>query len=560
MKRQAELNRTRLNFMIAMIVFMAFVLVSRIVFLQVFNRDFLQNEGEARYLRTIEVHANRGMILDRNNKPLAISTPVDSIWVNPSEVNLDDVNITKFTKVVGITRQEFVDIVKGRSDKNFVYIKRKVEPAVTDQVKRLNLDGVYLQREYRRYYPSGEITSHIIGFTNVDDQGQEGLELAFNDWLTGHKGKVRLIKDRLGRYVEEVERIKTAETGKNLILSIDRRVQYLAYRELKAAILRHNAVSGTIVILNAKTAEVVALVNQPSFNPNNRSEMSPEVYRNRAVTDVFEPGSTLKPFTIATALKSGLYRPTTIVDTSPGEYNIGNDVVKDVRNYGKIDLSTIIQKSSNVGASKIALSLPAGQFWETFALVGFGAPTGNQFPGESHGILKDYGSWSEFEQATLSFGYGISVTPLQLAHAYTIFAGDGRLRPVSFLKTTQEEQDKLASDPIFTRQVISDVRSMLEQVTGVGGTATTAQVNGYRVAGKTGTVKKIVNGVYSENKYLALFAGMIPASDPELVMVVVINEPRNGRYYGGQVAAPVFSKVMTGAVRILDIPPDQARD
>lgn len=532
------------------------LLLFRAFDLHIFSKDFLQEEGAARHLRTVTLSAHRGVISDRHGEPLAISTPVDSVWVNPAEFATAQKRWSDIAAVLELTRASLQKTVSSRKDKEFVYLRRRIDPNMADKVRALDIPGVYLQREYRRYYPAGEVAGHILGFTNIDDKGQEGLELAYNDWLSGKNGSKRVIKDRLGHIVEDVERISSPEPGKGLTLSIDRRIQYLAYRELKAAVQAHGARSGAAVVLDARTAEVLAMVNQPTFNPNNRVGLNGKFYRNRAVTDVFEPGSTIKPFTIAAALKSGRYQANSLVDTSPGFYTLGEHTVKDPRDYGRIDLSTVIQKSSNVGASRIALSLPAGEFWETFALLGFGAPTGSGFPGESYGSLRDYASWSSFEQATMSFGYGLSVTPLQLAHAYTILAHDGRLRPVSFNRINRQQADERAGDAVFDEYTLKAVRRMMEGVVSVAGTGKRARIAGYRVAGKTGTVKKLAASGYSEDRHIAVFAGMVPASAPRLVMVVMVDEPTRGEYYGGRVAAPVFSRVMSGALRLLDVPPD----
>ena len=405
-----------------------------------------------------------------------------------------------------------------------------------------------------RYYPASEVTAHVVGFTDIDDQGQEGLELAYNDWLQGTPGSKRVIKDRLGRIVEDVESIQPSSPGKDLTLSIDRRIQYLAYRELKAAVQQHKARSGSAVLLDVKTGEILAMVNQPSYNPNNRKHMRSSQYRNRAITDVFEPGSTIKPFTIATALESGKYSPTTLIDTTPGYYKIGSYTVHDHINYGVINVTRVITKSSNVGASKIALSLDPERIWSMFNRVGFGSVSASAFPGESAGLMTHYSRWHDIERATMSFGYGLSVTPLQLAHAYSILAADGINRPVSLLKQTRPvEGQRVISAPV-TQQV----RAMMETVISKEGTGSRASVQGYRVAGKTGTVHKSAAGGYSVDRYISVFAGMAPASKPRLVLVVMINEPEGEEYYGGQVAAPVFSSMMSGALRLMNIAPDNA--
>lgn len=527
-------------------------LLWRAVDLQLSDKEFLQGQGDARHLRVVEIAAHRGKLLDRNEEPLAISTPVQSVWVNPGELARDRGHWPALTRLLGLDGDELHRLIAERMDREFVYLRRHIEPDLAARVEALGAAGVYLQQEYRRYYPMGEVAGHVLGFTNVDDEGQEGLELAYDDWLAGVDGAKRVLRDRLGRIVEDVERIRAPRPGRDLVLSLDRRIQYLAYRALKGAVQRNRARAGSAVVLDARTGEVLAMVDQPSYNPNNRADRVSDRYRNRAVTDVFEPGSSIKPFTIAAALESGRYRPHTFVDTSPGFYHIGRYTVRDVRNYGRIDLATVIKKSSNVGASRIALSLEPRALWEMLTHVGFGRVTGSGFPGESGGILTHFFDWSEIHRATLAFGYGLSVTPLQLAHAYTAIASGGRLRPVHFQRVDAPE----AGRRVMSRSTALEVRRMLEGVVSAGGTGQRAAVPGYRVAGKTGTVQKSVAGGYAEDRYLAVFAGMAPASDPRLVTVVVIDEPRNGAYYGGLVAAPVFSEIMSGALRLLAVPPD----
>lgn len=527
-------------------------LLFRAVDLQVRNNEILKDHGDARALRVVEIPAHRGMITDRNGESLAISTPVNSIWAVPQKVMTADPDLGQLAEYLQVDEEELASLLKDRIGRKFVYLKRHVAPALAGQIMLLDIPGISLQREYRRYYPAGEVTSHVVGFTNIDDSGQEGLELAYDSWLKGSPGSKRVLKDRLGRIVENIESITTPDPGNELVLAIDRRVQYLAYRELKTAVNYHKARAGTLVILDVKTGEILAMVGQPSYNPNNRMGLKSGNYRNRALTDVFEPGSTLKPFTIATALESGLYEPKTTVDTRPGFFKVGNYTIRDYRDYGVIDLATVIKKSSNVGASKIALSLEPFDFWSTLSNVGFGQATGSGFPGESSGYLNPYNNWSEVEQAAMSYGYGISVTALQLAQAYMIFATDGMMLPVSFLKVTEPVNETR----IFSAKVARQVRSMLETVVEKGGGGHKASIEGYRVAGKTGTARKVKAGGYSEDRHLSLFAGMVPASNPRLVAVVIIDEPKGEQYYGGLVAAPVFSNVMGGALRLLDIPPD----
>ena len=530
----------------------ACVLAWRAFDLQILQQESLRGHGDARSIRVVNIPSHRGMIMDRNGEPLAISTPVHSIWTTPSELLQSGSDFGPLAKLLGMKTQQLKNILTERSGRKFVYLKRHVKPELEQKIMALNLPGIYRDREYRRYYPAGEVTGHIVGFTNIDDQGQEGLELAYDQWLQGKDGKKRVLKDRLGRIIENIESIEPAANGKDLKLSIDRRIQYLAYRELKAAVTHHQARSGSLVILDAKTGEVMAMVNQPSYNPNNRSGLKSDHFRNRAVTDLFEPGSTMKPFTIMAALDSGQYDVTTKINTTPGFHKVGTHVIRDIHNYGEIDIPSVIQKSSNVGASKIALSLEPSFLWKNFSRLGFGQPTGSGYPGESSGRLDGYNNWSEVELATLSFGYGLSVTNLQLAQAYSVIASDGLLLPVSFTKAT----DTITARRVMSAEVTRQVRTMMESVTQAGGTGQRAAVMGYRVAGKTGTVHKSTRGGYAEDRYISLFAGMAPASNPKLVMVVMVDEPKSGQYYGGQVAAPVFSKVMDGAMRILNLSPD----
>ena len=528
------------------------LLMWRAVDLHVLNRDFLQGHGDTRALRTVEIPAHRGMITDRNGEPLAISTPVSSIWATPRKVMASGTDLAPLARSLEIPVDELKRELQDRAGRDFVYLKRQIEPSLAGKMMSLDIPGISMVREDRRYYPSGEISAHVIGFTNIDDIGQEGIELAYDDWLRGKPGSKKVLQDRLGRIVADVESIRTAEPGKNLELSIDQRIQYLAYRELKAAVSTHKARSGALVILDARTGEVLAMVGQPSYNPNNRNGLKGEYFRNRVVTDVFEPGSTIKAFIIAAALESGQYTPDTMIDTRPGYFKVGNHTIRDHNNYGVIDVATVIQKSSNVGASKIALSLEPSKLWDTLTSVGFGITSGSGFPGEASGYLAPSNNWSEVELATIAFGYGISVTLMQLAQAYMVLATDGMMLPVSFVKSTQPPVGKR----VMPADIASQLRDMLAAVVQKEGTGQRAAVAGYSVAGKTGTIHKAESGGYSENRYLSLFAGMAPVKDPRLVMVVMIDEPRGEEYYGGQVAAPVFSKVMAGTLRLLDIAPD----
>ena len=524
-------------------------LVARAVNLQIVDTEFLQDQGEARYLREVVVPTRRGNILDRNGEPLAVSTPVDSVWVNPKVLLQSPGDIEPLANVLGVDADEIERRLTQRSTREFVWLRRRLHPDVADQIKSLKLHGVFLQKEYRRFYPAGEVTSHVIGFTNIDDIGQEGLELAYNDWLQGKPGLKRIIRDRRGRTIEHVEMVKESVPGHDLSLTIDRRLQYLAYRELKRTVLKHGARSGSVVLLDVKSGEVLAMVNQPSYNPNH-SNMDSEGLRNRAITDVFEPGSVMKPFAVASALETGRWTPTTQIDTTPGTINVSGHTISDHRNYGPIDVTRLITKSSNVAATKIALDLEPEHMWNTYDRFGFGDVTGTGFPGESAGVLRNHRRWRRVEQATLAYGYGISVTVLQLAEAFAALADEGRLRRPSLVMGATNPPESVL-DPTIARQVAA----MLETVTGPEGTGKNARVENYRVSGKTGTSRKASASGYA-SRYIASFAGFVPSSDPELVGVVMINDPSGGQYYGGLVAAPLFSTIMTGALRLLDIPPD----
>jgi len=527
------------------------LLSMRAIELQVFQHDFLLQKGNAHQTRVVKISAHRGKILDRYGEPLAISTPVDSIWVNPREVKLTPTTVSHLSRILGVKQESIRARVEGRADKGFVYLKRQVPPSIAKQVKTLKLSGVRVDREYRRYYPMGEVFGHLLGFTNVDDQGQEGIELAYDNWLAGLSGSKRVIREGRGRVIDDVELIQSAKPGQDLRLSIDGRIQYLAYRELKSAVKANKAKSGSVVVIDPQTGEILAMANQPSFNPNNRSQFRSELYRNRALKDVFEPGSTAKPFTIAAALESGAFMPASVVDTSPGYYQVSGFPIKDSKDLGKLDLGAIISLSSNVGASKIALQLAPEQLWDVFQKLGFGQPTGTGFPGEVGGVLRDYSQWYPLDRATLAFGYGFSVTALQLAQAYSVIAADGVYRPLSLLASAQSAE----ATPVLSPQSSLAVRKMMQQVVQPGGTGSRASVEGYEVAGKTGTARKAVNGGYAKDRYVAVFAGMVPADAPRLVTVVVIHEPSAGKFYGGEVAAPVFSRIMSGALRQLNVPP-----
>lgn len=554
MKMEMPVGAWRRWFVMSLLLIGAAGLVWRSVYLQWVDRDFLQNQGDARHLRVMELVANRGVIMDRNNEPLAISTPVDSVWVNPKVflVNASVNDLHNLAKLLEMKPAELKEKIGQRRDREFVYVKRRVAPELAQRVEQLGLPGVALQREYRRYYPMAEAAGHVVGFTSVDDEGQEGIELAFDEQLRGTRGAMRVLRDSLGNVVENVESIAEPQPGRDLVLSIDRRIQYLAYRELKAAVQTHRAKSASAVILDVQTGEVLAMVNQPAFNPNNRASFDTTHYRNRAVTDLFEPGSTMKSFTMAAALDAGKITPRTTIDTAPGYYRLGRNTIRDAIDYGTIDVATILQKSSNVGTTKIALSMTPEQLWKMFNRVGFGAVSGSGFPGEAGGVIGDYWRWKQIQQASHSYGYGMSVTALQLARAYGVLAADGILKPVSFVKVDEVPQGERVMPAAVARQV----RGMLESVVADKGTGKLARVSGYRVSGKTGTVHRSSNGGYDDDRFSALFAGMAPATKPRLAMVVVIHEPSGNEYHGGSVAAPVFGKVMAGALRLLNVAPD----
>jgi cell division protein FtsI (penicillin-binding protein 3) len=524
-------------------------LVARAVNLQIVDTEFLQKEGEARYLRDVVVPTRRGNILDRNGEPLAVSTPVDSVWVNPKVLLQHHEDIEPLADVLGVDADDIERRLTQRSNREFVWLRRRLHPDVATEIESLRLSGVFLQKEYRRFYPGGEVTSHVIGFTNIDDVGQEGLELAYNDWLQGKPGMKRIIRDRLGRTVETVEIVRESEPGHDLSLTIDRRLQYLAYRELKRTVLKHGARSGSVVLLDIRNGDILAMVNQPSYNPNH-SDIDSEGLRNRAITDVFEPGSVMKPFAVAAALETGRYTPDTPIDTTPGTIRVTGHTISDHHNYGPIDVTRIITKSSNVGATKLALDMEAEHMWNTYVRFGFGDVTGTGFPGESAGVLRDHSRWRTVEQATLSYGYGISVTALQLAEAFAALADKGRLRRPSLILGGGNPPVSVL-EPKIARQVAA----MLETVTGPEGTGKAARVENYRVSGKTGTSRKASAAGYA-SRYIASFAGFAPSSEPRLAAVVVVNDPSGEHYYGGQVAAPLFAEVMAGALRLMDVPPD----
>jgi cell division protein FtsI (penicillin-binding protein 3) len=540
-------------FVLGMLALGGVALVARAVYLQVIDQDFLEKQGDARILRTAKLSANRGMILDRNGEALAVSTPVDTVWADPRKLAQVPHEFPRLAKALDRDPQWLARRVTSNLNREFIYLVRHMRPQDAAKVKALGIPGVDTLREYRRYYPAGEVTGHLLGFTNVDDVGQEGLELAFDQWLGGEPGEKRVMRDSLGRTIEDIERIRAPRPGQDLVTSIDLRVQYLAYRELKAAVQANHARSGSVVVLDVQTGEVLAMVNQPAFNPNDREQYAASRYRNRATNDFFEPGSSIKPFVYASAFESGRYHPDTLIETGPGMMRVGIKTVKDKHNLGTIDVTTALAKSSNVAVAKVALSLRPQDMRGTLERLGFGSVTGSGFPGESAGILTSAEHWRPIGQATISYGYGLSVTPLQLAQAYAVLASGGVRRPVSLRKVDVPPEGEHVLDEGVARELVS----MMEEVVGDAGTARRARVMGYRVAGKTGTAWKASDtGGYTTNKYMAVFGGVVPASNPRLAAVVVIDEPSGGAYYGGEVAAPVFSAVMSGALRLLAIAPD----
>jgi cell division protein FtsI (penicillin-binding protein 3) len=552
---QAKGYRWRSLLVLALIVLGAAGLAARAVELQLLDHGFLAKQGDDRSMRVVKIAAHRGAITDRNGEPLAMSTPVDSIWVNPQEINDNIDQLPKLAKALQQDPQSLARRITSNLDREFLYLERHMPPEQAALVKSLGIPGVYSLREYRRFYPAGEVSGHVVGFTTIDDQGQEGLELGYDQSLNGEDGAKRVLQDLYGHSVENVESIRAPRPGRDLATSIDLRIQYLAYRELKSAMKEYQARAGSVIVVDCDTGEVLAMVNQPSYNPNDREQLKPDLYRNRAATDIFEPGSSIKPFIIAAALASGQYRPDSVIDTSPGLIRVGIKQFEDEHNLGAIDLTTVLAKSSNVGTAKVALSLKPEQIWNTLSSLGFGQVTGSNYPGESAGLLSNYSHWRPIGIATLSHGYGISVTPLQLAHAYATIGAGGIRRPISFEKVSGPVAGERVMDPKVARSLVQ----MMEQVIS-GGTGKRAAVVGYRVAGKTGTAWKSFEGGYSTDKYMATFAGLVPASHPKLATVIVIDEPSGNLFMAADVAAPVFSNILSGALRLMDIPPDDLQN
>lgn len=555
MKTQKSATFIAWRFYLLQVVILVIVLglFARLVDLTIFQQKFLKEQGNSRFLRIFTSPSFRGMIRDRNGYPLAISTTVYSIWLNPEEFIDSEKNLNSLSENLDIKKTALISLLKLYKAKNrtFMYLKRDVSPEVKEKIKALAIPGVYTEQNYKRFYPESEVTSHVIGFTNVDDQGQEGLELAYNEWLSGTSGKKKVIQDRLGRVIATLQDIQKQKPGKDLILSINNRLQYIAYRELLFGVKKNLAAAGSVIILDVKTGEILAMVNQPSFNPNNRFN-SRESIRNRAVTDTFEPGSTIKAFSIACALNTGLYKPDTIINTFPGWINVAHHLVRDEHRKGPMSVTQILQYSSNVGVTKLILNTPSNQLWHLLHQVGFGENTGLGFPGERTGALVKRSKWPPFTLATLAFGYGLSVTPLQLAHAYAILANDGIKLPLSIIKIDQKPKGERVMDSRLANQMLL----MLESTVAKGGTATAASIPGYHVAGKTGTARMLGVHGYDKHHHNASFVGIAPATHPRLVVAVVLFDPQGKEYMGGMVSAPIFKKIMENALRMLNIPPD----
>lgn len=533
----------------------AAILVGRIVYLAVFNQGFLKTQGDIRALRITTIPAYRGMITDRNGYPLAISTPVSAVWVDPSAFAADKEQLLALAQLLKLPSSEIMARVQKNANREFVYLKRGLDPAIGRQVHALGIAGVSVQQEYKRFYPEAEVTAHLLGFTNIDDQGQEGFELAYNSWLAGSPGRKQVLQDRLGRVVADIRTLKPAEPGHDLQLSIDRRMQFLAYQALVDGVTKFKAVSGTAIVIDVKTGEILALVNVPTYNPNNRPAGHSEVYRNRAMTDVYEPGSVMKTISMASALASGQFQANSKVDTSPGFMMLSGHKIEDEHNNGLIDMATLLAKSSNVGMTKITLALPPDRLWQTFHAFGFGQVTDSHFPGESAGVLRRENPWRLFDLATMSFGYGMSATPLQVAQAYAVLGHGGVKLPLSLLKVEAPP----TGQRIISAKVARDLLDLLEAVIyQQGGTAPLAKVPGYRVTGKTGTSRLLGPHGYLKHRYNGAFVGLAPAADPRVLVYVQIHDPQGAVYYGGYTAGPVFSKIMGNCLRLLNILPDDA--
>jgi len=529
----------------------ALVLTGRAVNLQVMETEFLQSQGEARFLRQVTIPTVRGSILDRNGEPLAVSTPVESIWAHPGELLQAVEQLPGLASLLETPADDLERRLTQRVNREFVWLKRRVHPYLAERIRELDIPGVFFKREYQRFYPTGEVSAQVLGFTNIDDIGQEGLELAYNSSLRGEPGAKRVIKDRLGRVVQNVELVREARAGQDLRLTLDRHLQYLAFRELKSAIIEFGARSGSVVVMDVTNGEILAMVNYPSYNPNASDRIANDGLRNRAVTDVLEPGSVIKPFAVAAAMEAGVATPDLVIATGPGRREVGGHTIRDPNDYGDLTVTEVLTRSSNVGVVDLVLQLDPRHLWGMYSRFGFGVVAGTGFPGESAGVLRDYERWRKLEQATLAYGYGLSVTPIQLVRAMAAIADEGRLRQPVFVAGSDSPPHSVI-DPALA----GELRTMLETVTEEPGTGTRARVAGYRIAGKTGTSRKVGAGGYSD-RYVASFAGFAPVSRPRLAAVVVVQDPSGEAYYGGQVAAPLFARVMESALRLHNVPPDE---
>ena len=554
------LSQWRLYLLLFVMLLCVAAIAWRVSALHTLQRDFLQGQGDARTIRTLPIAANRGLITDRNGEPMAVSTPVKSIWVNPGEIAGKTDAIDTLAQRLGLNAEVLSSNIEKNTEREFLYVKRRLPPQDADAILQLGIAGVYAQQEYQRFYPHGEVAAHLVGFSNVDDIGQEGIELSYDEWLRGVPGRRQVMKDRRGHIIEELHTLETAQAGNSLELAIDFRIQNLAYRELKAEYITRRAKAASVVVLDVKTGEVLAMVNQPSYNPHNKSNMTDfSVLRNRAITDVFEPGSTIKAFTIAAALETGLFTPGTVIETAPGWMMVNGNEIRDISNYGTLTLEQVITKSSNIGTSRIAFQVGGDPIRDVMERVGFGQISGTGFPGERGGVLPSPSRWSRIETATLSYGYGLSVSALQLAQAYSVIADGGIRKPASLLKLDRHALENLPRERVLDAGISRQVLRMLESVVDAerGGSAVDANVPFYSVAGKTDTAHVVGEFGYEEYLHNSLFVGLVPASNPRIVIVVIVNEPKGDEHYGGQVAAPVFSRIASGSMRILNVAPDR---
>ncbi|MFL1404074.1 peptidoglycan D,D-transpeptidase FtsI family protein [Marinobacter sp. M1N3S26] len=550
-KVAAGLQAWRFGCVLGVFLMVTAVLGWRLVDLHVVDQEFLRQQGDVRTIRVDSIDAHRGMITDRYGEPLAVSTPVETLWANPGEVDPDDPRLTTAASLLGINEARLRQRLRDYSSREFIYVRRKIQPSLAREVLGLEIPGLYSRQEYKRYYPTGEVAAHLVGFTNIDEQGQEGIELSYNDWLSGVPGRKRVLRDNRGRLIRDLSLIRDAKPGKDLTLSLDLRLQYLAYRELKAVVQAHDARGGTLVMLDVSTGEVLAMVNQQSYNPNDRASLSPEKLRNKALTDLFEPGSTMKPLAMAAALESGEYQVDSMIDTSPGYRRFGRFTIRDHRNYGQLSMTGIISRSSNVGISMIANDIGGDVIRDFYFHLGLGQPTGIGFPGEAVGVLPMTSDWRPVEEATLSYGYGMSVNALQLAQAYMVVANGGTRYPV----TLNRRDEPAVGQRVMSETVAAQVRDMLQEVV-ENGTGKRANPALYTAGGKTGTVHLVGAHGYEDSQYKAIFAGMAPMDNPRIVTVVAVDAPQGGDYYGGEVAAPVFARVMSDALRLLNVRPE----